>query len=284
MATQTDRISALITAIGTDWKLIWANTGAKANLNTTTKASLVDAINEVNSKPTATGGAAINDTTPSGTTTYSSSKSDTLLALKAPLASPTFTGTVSGITPTMVGLGAVDNTADTAKPVSTAQQTALNLKAPLASPAFTGTPTGITKAHVGLGSVDNTADTAKPVSTAQATAIAALISDASLTTATTTTYSANKINGAISAAVAALVGSASTTLDTIQEISAALGGDGNYAATMTAALGYRLRFDAAQTLTAAQKIQGKANLDAYGSVEIGNPDTDLVALYTAAKA
>jgi len=59
----------------------------------------------------------------------------------APIASPTFTGTVSGITKTMVGLGSVDNTADTAKPVSTAQQTALDLKANLASPTFTGTPT-----------------------------------------------------------------------------------------------------------------------------------------------
>ena len=50
---------------------------------------------------------------------------DTALGLKAPLASPTFTGTVSGITKTMVGLGSVDNTADTAKPVSTAQATAI---------------------------------------------------------------------------------------------------------------------------------------------------------------
>ena len=57
----------------------------------------------------------------------------------APLASPTFTGTVSGISATMVGLGSVNNTADTAKPVSTAQQTALDLKANLASPTFTGT-------------------------------------------------------------------------------------------------------------------------------------------------
>lgn len=40
-----------------------------------------------------------------------------------------------------VGLGNVDNTADTAKPVSTAQQTALDLKANLASPTFTGTVT-----------------------------------------------------------------------------------------------------------------------------------------------
>ena len=68
----------------------------------------------------------------------------TAIGLKAPLASPTFTGTVSGITKTMVGLGSVDNTADTAKPVSTAQQTALDLKASLASPALTGTPTAPT--------------------------------------------------------------------------------------------------------------------------------------------
>jgi hypothetical protein len=59
----------------------------------------------------------------------------------APLASPTFTGNVSGITATMVGLGNVTNTSDASKPVSTAQQTALDLKAPLASPTFTGTAT-----------------------------------------------------------------------------------------------------------------------------------------------
>jgi len=62
------------------------------------------------------------------------------MALKAPLASPSFTGTVSGITSSMVGLGNVNNTSDANKPVSTAQQTALNLKANLASPTFTGTP------------------------------------------------------------------------------------------------------------------------------------------------
>jgi hypothetical protein len=72
----------------------------------------------------------------------------------------------------MVGLTNVDNTADTAKPVSTAQQTAINLKANAASPAFTGTPTGLTKAHVGLANVDNTADVDKPVSTAGTAALA----------------------------------------------------------------------------------------------------------------
>lgn len=50
------------------------------------------------------------------------------LDLKAPLASPAFTGTVTGITKAMVGLTNVDDTSDANKPVSTAQQTALDLK------------------------------------------------------------------------------------------------------------------------------------------------------------
>ena len=61
------------------------------------------------------------------------------IALKAPLADPTFTGTVSGITKSMVGLGSVDNTTDLGKPISNATQTALDLKAPLANATFTGT-------------------------------------------------------------------------------------------------------------------------------------------------
>ena len=51
------------------------------------------------------------------------------LDTKAPLASPTFSGTVQGITKSMVGLGNVDNTSDADKPVSTAIPTALDAKA-----------------------------------------------------------------------------------------------------------------------------------------------------------
>jgi hypothetical protein len=66
---------------------------------------------------------------------------NTALGLKAPLASPTFTGTVAGVTKAMVGLTNADDTTDAGKPVSTAQQTALNLKANLAAPSFTGNVT-----------------------------------------------------------------------------------------------------------------------------------------------
>jgi hypothetical protein len=93
------------------------------------------------------------------------------LSVLAPKDSPTFTGTVSGITKAMVGLQNVDNTSDASKPLSTAAETSLALKANLNSPTFTGTVSGITKSMVGLGNVDNTADSAKPVSTATQTAL-----------------------------------------------------------------------------------------------------------------
>jgi hypothetical protein len=72
----------------------------------------------------------------------------TALGLKAPLASPTFTGTVT------IPSGA-----------------SISGFAPLASPTFTGTVAGVTSTHVGLGNVDNTSDANKPVSTATQTAL-----------------------------------------------------------------------------------------------------------------
>lgn len=74
-------------------------------------------------------------------------------------------------------------------------------------------------------------------------------------------------------------------LDTLKEFSTALGDDANYAATTTTALGNRLRVDtAAQGLTTTQQTNGQTNLAVYSKTELGDPETDLVALYTAAKA
>jgi hypothetical protein len=104
----------------------------------------------------------------------------TALGTKAPIESPTFTGTVSGVTKSMVGLGNVDNTSDANKPVSNATQILLNLKASLESPTFTGTVSGVTKAMVGLGNADNTSDANKPISDAAQTALDAKASNAAL--------------------------------------------------------------------------------------------------------
>lgn len=96
----TVKLTKPATGAGTDEIL---TIGASKNINKVSKASLLSGV---------------------ATTTYV----DAADATKAPIASPTFTGTVSGITKVMVGLGNVDNTTDAAKPVSTATQTALNAK------------------------------------------------------------------------------------------------------------------------------------------------------------
>ncbi len=64
--------------------------------------------------------------------------SSTAVSTYAPIASPTFTGTVSGVTKSMVGLGNVDNTSDADKPVSTATQTALDAKLSKSGGTMTG--------------------------------------------------------------------------------------------------------------------------------------------------
>lgn len=78
------------------------------------------------------------------------------LATKAPKESPTFTGTVSGVTKAMVGLGNADDTSDANKPVSTAQQTALNLKQDVSGKDATGGYAGLTLFKINF---KNAADT-----------------------------------------------------------------------------------------------------------------------------
>ena len=74
-------------------------------------------------------------------------------------------------------------------------------------------------------------------------------------------------------------------LDTLDELAAAIGDDANYAAGVTTALANRLRIDINnQGLTGTEQTNGQTNLNVYSKTEMGNPETDLVALYTTAKA
>lgn len=103
---------------------------------------------------------------------------------------------------------------------------------------------------------------------------------------TGTVYSSTKVEERVAAIVQQLLGSTTpAALDTLDEIANALGDDPNFAATMTAALGKRVRVDAAQSFTAGEKAQARANIGAdVTSAETGNTDQDLVAAYNAAKA
>ena len=114
------------------------------------------------------------------------------------------------------------------------------------------------------------------------------INDAAGDGATTVTWSADKIFDAIEAAKTAvkndLTAGAAAALDTLSELAAALNNDPAFAATIAAEIANRVRFDAAQALTAPQQTQARANIGAQSAAAIGDPDHDIVADYTAAKA
>ena len=70
------RITALINSIATDIKDVYAKIGNLSSLQTTTKSSLVGAINEIK----ASGGLQINDSIPSASTTFSGTAIDSKIA------------------------------------------------------------------------------------------------------------------------------------------------------------------------------------------------------------
>ena len=98
------------------------------------------------------------------------------------------------------------------------------------------------------------------------------------TTSGTKVWSSTKVAAAVAAATSALVASSPAALDTLNELATALGNDANFAATVNTALGNRLRFDAAQALTAPQKVQALSNLGIVAST------ADFAATFNAATA
>lgn len=107
------------------------------------------------------------------------------------------------------------------------------------------------------------------------------INDAAGDGNTTDTWSANKIFDTIEAAKASVINSvtngAAAALDTLSELATALGNDANFATTIATELGNRVRYDAAQTLTAPQKVQACTNIG------VGDPEHDFAADYVTAK-
>jgi hypothetical protein len=185
---------------------------------------------------------------------------DTALGLRAPLASPTFTGTVVLPSTTSIGnvssteLGYVDGVtspiqtqlaagttalanheADTTNihgisdtsllattaNVATAKSEAITAAGTAADTKVSTAVAALTKSSVGLANVDNTADTAKPVSTAQATAIATAKSEA-IASAT--------------ASVTAVINGAPAAFDTLKEIADYIATDQSAGSALTASV------------------------------------------------
>ena len=163
------------------------------------------------------------------------------LALKAALASPTFTGTVTLPDTTAIGtvssteIGYLDGVTSSIQTQITAAGTALSTHesdttnvhgiADTALLALKSEVAAVTPATLGLGNVDNTSDANKPVSTAQSSAIATAKSEA--------------IADATSQ-VSALISGAPAAMNTLDELAAALGDDANFAASVTTSLGLKV--------------------------------------------
>ena len=116
----------------------------------------------------------------------------------------------------------------------------------------------------------------------------AVINDAAGDGDTAVTWSANKIFDTIAAAYAALkdelTDGAGAALDTLKELAAALGNDPSFAATIAGEIANRVRYDAAQALSAPQQAQARDNIGAQAAAAVGDTDHDFVADYNTAKA
>lgn len=247
MATLASRITDLATRIATECKslrtLLNGNAADLSALTTTAKTNLVAAVNELDSDI--------------GTV-------NTALDNKAPTTSPTFTGTPAAPT-------AVVNT-NTTQLATTAFVLA---QAGSATPAVNGTAAvGVATKFAREDHVHGTDSTRAPVASPTFTGVPAAPTASAGTNTTQLATTAFAMTAAANA-VAAMINSAPAALDTLTELAAALGNDANFATTINTSLGYRLRYDAAQTLTAGQVTQACANLG------LGEPNTDFTAVFTA---
>ena len=248
MTTQTERIKLLAQAIGADIAVLKTTIGNKADLSTADKTNLVAAINEL------------------------AIKIETVKTLQQ---------SASEID---------DSTPKTNRVYSSSKvQSLINeIKVILGTLTASGYP----DVGAGLKTLKDKVDALEK----KTVDLTTLIKDTS--TETTSVWSSTKTNAAITAAVSStkteltnkinadvakvksdiLGAGVPETLDTLKEIADKLNGDAALVANLSVALNNRVRFDEAQVLSSEQKTRACTNIG------IGEPDTDFVAIYNAAKA
>ncbi|MFZ5615544.1 MAG: hypothetical protein ACOY4L_12105 [Pseudomonadota bacterium] len=110
----------------------------------------------------------------------------------------------------------------------------------------------------------------------------AVIDDAQV--ATTSTYSSSKIVALLDALKTEILGGADAAYDTLVEIQQLLQNGTSGLDALLTAVNNRVRFDAAQTLTAPEQAQARSNIGAVAASDVGNTDTDFVAVFEGALA
>jgi len=111
---------------------------------------------------------------------------------------------------------------------------------------------------------------------------AAVIDDAQISTATT--YSSSKIVERLDALKTEILGGADAAYDTLVEIQQLLTNGASGLDALLAAVNNRVRFDAAQSLTALEQAQARSNIGAVASADVGDTSTDFVAIFETALA
>ena len=246
--TQTERIKLLAQAIGADIALLKTTIGVKTDLSTTDKTNLVAAINE--------------------------------LAIK-----------IEAVETLQQSASEIDDSAPKANRVYSSSKVK-SLIDEINTILGTLSASGYADVGTGLKTLMDKVDTLEQ----KTVDLTELIKDTE--TKTTSVWSSTKTNAAITDAVGTakseltdkinadvakvksdiLGAGVPETLDTLAEIADKLNGDATLVANLSVALNNRVRFDEAQALSSEQKTRACTNIG------IGEPNTDFVAIYNAAKA
>lgn len=96
--------------------------------------------------------------------------------------------------------------------------------------------------------------------------------------ASTTTSLTQQIAQAKVDVKADIVGTAGAALDTLGEVADRLAADEGAVAGILTGMGLRVRVDEAQTFTAPQQAQGRANIGAASAADLGTTEVDYVAV------
>ena len=248
MTTQTERIKLLAQAIGADIALLKTTIGVKTDLSTTDKTNLVAAINE--------------------------------LAIK-----------INAVETLQQSASEIDDSAPKANRVYSSSKVK-SLIDEINTILGTLTASGYADVGTGLKTLKDKVDALEQ----KTVDLTELIKDTE--TSTTSVWSSTKTNATITDAVGTakseltdkinvdvakvksdiLGAGVPETLDTLKEIADTLNGDAALVANLSVALNNRVRFDEEQVLSSEQKTRACTNIG------IGEPNTDLVAIYNAAKA
>ena len=106
------------------------------------------------------------------------------------------------------------------------------------------------------------------------------IDDANI--AISSTYSSSKIVTLLDALKSEILGGADAAYDTLVEIQQLLQNGTTGLDALLAAVNNRVRFDAAQTLSAPEQAHARSNIGAVATSDVGDTGTDFVAVFEGA--